>query len=98
MVKTSFGEMEILFRRENKPRIEYLKFASKGRPHRHPEFESFVTLNGTGKVFVGDEAFSVQPGDLVTISPNLPHWMEPDPGTELEGFLWYHNEPLNRVT
>lgn len=97
MLKTSFGEMEILFKEQNKPQIEYLRFASQGRAHRHNEFESFFTLKGSGKVFVGDQTFQVKPGDLVTIPPEQPHWMEPDPEVVLEGLLWYHGDPVNQV-
>jgi mannose-6-phosphate isomerase-like protein (cupin superfamily) len=97
MRKTSFGEMEILFMQENKPQVEYLKFVSNGRSHRHPEFESFFTLKGSGKVIVGDQVHRVGPGDLVTIPPDLPHWMEPDSGVVMEGLLWYHESPLNQV-
>ena len=94
MRKTSFGEMEILFKQENKPQVEYLRFVSNGRAHQHAEFESFFTVKGSGKVRVGERAYQVQPGDLVTIEPNQPHWMEPDPAQTLEGLLWYHADPL----
>lgn len=97
MLKTSFGEMEILFKSQNKPQIEYLKFVTNGRAHRHTDFESFFTLKGSGKVIVGEQAHQVKPGDLITIPPDSPHWMEPDPGVILEGLLWYHEEPLNQV-
>jgi hypothetical protein len=59
MLKTSFGEMEILFKLENKPLVEYLKFVSIGRSHRHAEFESFFTMKGTGKIYQFGEAIGV---------------------------------------
>jgi quercetin dioxygenase-like cupin family protein len=95
MLKTSFGEMEILFKQDNKPQVEYLRFVKSGRPHKHAEFESFFTLKGTGAVIAGEQRYTVKPGDLVTIPPDVPHWMEPDADSFLEGLLWYHQEPLN---
>lgn len=97
MLKTSFGEMEILVKDQNKPQVEYLRFVSRGRPHKHKQFEFFVTMKGTGKVFVGEQIFAVKPGDLVTILPDQAHWMEPDQNSVLEGLLWYHEEPVNQV-
>ena len=97
MIKTSFGEMEILFKQENKPQVEYLRFVSNGRPHKHAEYESFFTMKGSGKVISGDETHIVKPGDLVTIPPNAAHWMEPDAGVTLEGLLWYHEQPLKAL-
>jgi quercetin dioxygenase-like cupin family protein len=96
MLKTSFGEMEILLKQQNKPQVEYLKFISNGRSHRHAEFESFFTLAGSGRVIAGDQTHFVKAGDLVTIPPQTPHWMEPDEGVTLEGLLWYHEAPLNQ--
>lgn len=95
MPKTSFGDLEVLLKDANKPQVEYLRFVSSGRSHRHGEFESFFTLKGTGKVNVGDKVYDVKEGDLVTIPPDSPHWMVPDPGSVLEGLLWYHTQPLN---
>lgn len=97
MPKTSFGEMEILLRQGTKPQVEYLKFTTKGRPHRHAEFESFFTVNGSGRVIMGEESVAVQPGDLITIPPDVSHWMDPDEGAVLEGLLWYHEVPLTQL-
>ena len=94
-MQTSFGEMEILVKQDNKPQVEYLKFNSNGRSHQHKEYEFFFTTKGSGKVYVGDNIIEVKSGDLVTIPPNFPHWMEPDAGSVLEGLLWYHSSPLN---
>lgn len=90
--------MEVLLKSGAKPQVEYLKFTSNGRDHRHAEYEYFFVLRGTGEVYVGDQIFQVQPGDMVTIPPNASHWMEPTPGEELEGLLWYHQTPVRTLS
>ena len=87
--------MEILFKKQNRPQVEFLRFSSNGRSHLHAEYESFFVLSGSGKVISGETVHQVTPGDLVTIPPQTKHWMEPDTGSVMEGLLWYHNEPLN---
>jgi AraC-like DNA-binding protein len=41
--------------------------------HYHPEFELTLTLNSIGERFVGDHVAHYSDGDLVLVSPNLPH-------------------------
>lgn len=90
MRETSFGKMNVLFKENEKPVIEHLIFEDEGRAHKHREYETFVTLSGTGKVYSGEHIFEVKPGSIVTIPPRTIHWMAPTPGTVLTGFLWYH--------
>lgn len=98
MAQTSFGTLEILLRQQHdgksRPLIEHLVFEKPGRSHKHQNYETFVVLNGSGRVYAGDEVFEVQPGSLVTIDPGTSHWMEPEAGERLEGFLWYHEAEL----
>lgn len=96
--KTSFGEMDHLLKLNGKIAIEYLKFESGGRAHKHNEYESFYVLSGRGQVISGDQTYQVKKGDLVTIPPQTPHWMTPDGPTPLEGFIWYHEEPLKNAS
>jgi quercetin dioxygenase-like cupin family protein len=94
-MKTSFGELEILFKTNNKPQVEYLRFNSNGRLHQHSNYESFFVTKGRGMVVIGKNWVSVKEGDVVTIPPLTAHWMEPDPDNTMEGLLWYHEQPLN---
>lgn len=41
--------------------------------HYHPEFELTLTVDSRGMRFVGDHVGQYEDGDLVLISPNLPH-------------------------
>ncbi|MBP7845184.1 MAG: cupin domain-containing protein [Proteobacteria bacterium] len=94
MVKTSFGEMDILLRNAHGPRVELLKFKSEGRAHSHKDYESFFVMSGKGQVYVGDNIIKVEPGSLVVIPPDTKHWMKPEANSLLEGLLWYHSEKL----
>ncbi len=84
--KTSFGRIEVICQ---EPFIERLFFHRSGRPHQHKEYEVFITIKGTGKVIKGELEISVSPGSIVIIPPNTDHWMIPDEGQVLEGFLYY---------
>lgn len=95
MNRTSFGEMEIILKQDGKPQVEYLKFHSEGRTHKHLEFESFFVLKGKGQVFVGEKVIDVQEGSLIVIPPQTSHWMKPSSGNILEGLLWYHQTPIS---
>ena len=94
MMDVSFGKLGILLKKHGRPLIEHLIFEKEGRPHIHREFETFFVIAGCGKVRQEDRIQEVRPGSLVTIAPNTKHWMIPDTGETLEGFLWYHEKPL----
>lgn len=95
MKDTSFGKLDILLTENESPKIEHLIFEKEGRVHKHPEFESFFVLSGSGIVVKGKEHIRVSPGDLVSIPPKTNHWMIPDDGEKLTGFLWYHDSEIN---
>lgn len=98
-MKTSFGEMEILLKKDHKPRIETLKFESAGRPHKHLEWEYFYVTSGEGFVYVGEQKIAVTPGSLVKIPPKTSHWMEPSAAVNpLEGLLWYDENELSLLS
>lgn len=94
-MKTSFGFKEVLHSEGEVPRVELLHFVTPGRSHRHGAYESFYVLSGKGRVYIGEEILNVVKGDLVTIPPHTPHWMEPGAGEVLVGLLWYHDIALN---
>ncbi|PTY37879.1 hypothetical protein BGP77_15540 [Saccharospirillum sp. MSK14-1] len=65
--------------------------------HFHPEYELTLTLNSTGKRFVGDHLSDYQSGDLALIGPNLPHsWQSlarPDANQPHTAFvLWFSQD------
>lgn len=42
--------------------------------HRHRESEElYYVVQGRGRMFLGDEDFSIEPGDTVLIPPGTPH-------------------------
>jgi len=45
-----------------------------------------MTVRGQGKVFDGQDAFQVSPGDLLLFAPETPHYYGRDPGST----DWYH--------
>lgn len=68
--------------------VHEVKSAYFNRPwHFHPEYELAYILEGTGKRFIGDKISDFQPGDLVLMGSNLPHWYRCDEH-------YYHNNPL----
>jgi mannose-6-phosphate isomerase-like protein (cupin superfamily) len=95
MKATSFGQLDILLRDGDEPLIEHLRFESKGRGHSHERYESFFVISGRGRVVSGESIYDVDEGSLVTIPPRTDHWMEPAENVVLEGFLWYHDKPLD---
>lgn len=92
MRETSFGQLDILLKDEDKPKVEHLTFSRSGRFHQHDYFESFTVLSGEGVVEYGEKSVTVKSGDTVTIPPKVPHRMIPNEGKYLEGLLWYHTE------
>lgn len=46
--------------------------------HVHPELELTYILSGRGKRIVGDSVANYEPGDLVLVGPNLPHYWYSD--------------------
>ncbi|MGL4632681.1 MAG: AraC family transcriptional regulator [Leadbetterella sp.] len=46
--------------------------------HYHPEYELVLFTESTGKRFIGDHTARFEPGDLLLIGPNLPHYMRND--------------------
>jgi len=53
-----------------------LPLFSKARVHSHKNFELNFVYSGTGRRIVGDHISGFESGDLVLLSPNLPHCWE----------------------
>ena len=85
--------MDIIHRIGTKPSIEVISFEREGRAISIVSLSLFV-FKGTGKVVSGNITYDVSPGSLVEIPPQTDHWMIPDEGTTLEGFLWYHSDRI----
>lgn len=98
MTKTSFGSMSVLLSQKDAPLIEHLIFEEGGRPHIHAEYEYFFVLSGSGIVAVGKDRVEVKKGSLVKIPPKKKHWMIPDEGFTMEGFLWYSSEDVTKIS
>jgi AraC-like DNA-binding protein/mannose-6-phosphate isomerase-like protein (cupin superfamily) len=61
--------------------------------HWHNEFEIDYILQGNGDFICGDEHFSVSPGDVIMISPNMLHAAYPSYGMNLHyiAFVFHAN-------
>ena len=97
MTKISFGSMSVLLAQKDEPIIEHLVFEKEGRPHIHADFEYFFVLSGRGIVVVGKDRVDVKQGSLVKIPPKKKHWMIPEEGVTMEGFLWYSSEEISEI-
>ena len=53
--------------------------------HFHPEYELILIENSSGKRFMGDNIAEFDAQELVLIGPNLPHFWQVDPATDLGG-------------
>jgi AraC family transcriptional regulator of arabinose operon len=52
-----------------------------------------LTVDGTGQVFDGDQAFSVTPGDLLLFPPNVRHFYGRHPDAEKWWHRWIYFQP-----
>ena len=61
--------------------------------HWHNEFEIDYVLQGNGEFICGDEHFSVSPGDVIMISPNMLHAAYPSSNMDLHyiAFVFHSN-------
>jgi quercetin dioxygenase-like cupin family protein len=46
-------------------------------PHSHPHEQISYVVSGRVRYFLGDEHADLEPGDLVTIPPGVPHRVQP---------------------
>jgi len=46
------------------------------KPHKHPPEQSYIIIQGQGKMNVGDESCMVQKGDILYIPSNILHFIE----------------------
>ena len=64
--------------------------------HFHPHYQLFVVLEGSGTRFIGDNIQHFEAGDMVFLSPDLPHlwrsdeaYFQPDSGLRTHGIVLY---------
>jgi (S)-ureidoglycine aminohydrolase len=91
--KTEKGESRAIF---NRPTSMFAKFeihatALNGgqdshAPHQHREEEIMLLMKGSATAHIGDKDYSVSPGDIVFVRPNILHNVK-NPGTEQ---CWYY--------
>ncbi|MDZ7900732.1 MAG: AraC family transcriptional regulator [Arcicella sp.] len=67
--------------------------------HFHPHYQLFVVLEGSGTRFIGDNIQHFEAGDMVFLSPDLPHlwrsdevYFRPDSGLQTHGIVLYFTE------
>ncbi len=53
-----------------------VKSGASQKPHKHPPEQTYIILQGQGKMNVGDESRSVQKGDIIYIPSDIPHFLE----------------------
>ena len=46
------------------------------KPHKHPPEQSYIIIQGQGRMNVGDESCMVQKGDIIYIPSNSLHFIE----------------------
>lgn len=67
--------------------------------HFHPHYQLFVVLEGSGTRFIGDNIQHFEAGDMVFLSPDLPHlwrsdeaYFHPDSDLQTHGIVLYFTE------
>ncbi len=45
-------------------------------PHRHDHFDVFTVTGGGCEMYLGDDVFTLVPGDSVVVPPGELHWLE----------------------
>lgn len=65
----------------------FLKKGMKVYPHKHPDREVYIFVNGRGIMKVDEEEFLVAKGDAVYIEPNSLHTTWNNEDTDLEFIL-----------
>jgi len=65
----------------------FLKKGMKVYPHRHPQREVYIFINGEGMMQIDDDEFPVAKGDAVYIKSNALHTAWNNDDTDLEFIL-----------
>lgn len=91
--ETMFGSLEPLVYDSEKLLAEKAIFERNGRPHKHDTYETCLVLSGEGRIMNGKEEHQVKAKSVVSIPPEVYHWMIPDRGQIMEMIIIYHRSP-----
>jgi transcriptional regulator with XRE-family HTH domain len=67
-------------------------YSSEERPFSHEGEEFGLILEGHHEVHVGDDIYTLGPGDAITYSSRIPHWYH-NPGDEHVRSIWVITPP-----
>lgn len=70
----------------------YLTKGGAMEAHEHHEYETYIILNGTGLMTVGEESETVTQGDVIAIPPDVIHSLSSDSDELLWAAFWWDVE------
>ena len=98
MRETKFGRIQkhkLMHLLQGKFEVIVFDDGKKGTPHTHDTEEIAITVSGRGRIWIGNldcpgaEHIQCLPGEMAVIPAGSRHWMEPDPGEQLQMVILY---------
>lgn len=88
-MKTSFGILKPLLKHNKDIVAELAVFQKEGRSHTHKLWEICYVLEGKGIIMEDKKKHIVKEGDVISIPPNVGHWMIPNGKPNLKIMIVY---------